>query len=164
MKEWLQETYIHLFILRCEQQTVSLLVIIWLSGTSGPDQHNETSQSKLSCWTLLLLPLLFFPIPAPAYPYVVPQICPSAYTFLLGQGVQPPQTCSRAGQKEPDWLCITDDISISRMLIGWEMRGNMEGIDWGANWEQENCGEKSHKRSNNTVWTALTMLDTCHCF
>lgn len=35
MKEWLQETYSHLFILRCEQQTVSLLVIIWLSGTSG---------------------------------------------------------------------------------------------------------------------------------
>lgn len=49
MKEWLQETYSHLFILRCEQQTVSLLVIIWLNGTSGPDQHNETSQSKLSC-------------------------------------------------------------------------------------------------------------------
>lgn len=59
------------------------------------------------------------------------------------------------------WLTVhhwkANDISVSRMLIGWETRGNMEGIDRGAHWEQENC-EKAIK--DQTIECTLTVLGT----
>lgn len=105
---------------------------------------------------------------------MIPQICPSAYTFPFVQrgekGFHPPQMCSSAVLQDPNCMSLdADDVSICWMLIGWQVGWKREGSNSRVHQEQEIKTSKIKKMHNEKhrewlQWTCFIAFTTLFHF